>query len=400
MTGTLWSKGEATEAFVLEFTVSAEDLSSDQGILHFDAIASAAHARMLGEVGLLSPSDTRALVEGLKEIVGRIARGEMCLSREIEDCHTAIEIFLTDRCGEAGKRIHLGRSRNDQVLVAMRLFLRDLVITAVQGLVDLAETFVARFSEIGAIEMPGYTHFQRAMPMSVGMWLHAFLEQQLELIAEGDRMLDFLGANPLGAAAGFGTPLPLDRARTAELLGFSRVQRSPIDAQNSRGRYERRTAQWLAEIAGMAEKIASDLILLSTAEFGFFTLPREFTTGSSIMPQKHNPDCLELTRARAAIARAAVYELDALCAKLPSHYHRDFQYTKTPVIRAREAVFPVLKLLPMIINRLQVNRDAIERALDSDLYATYAAFRLVEQGSTFRDAYRTIAAEKIGRAHV
>jgi argininosuccinate lyase len=251
--------------------------------------------------------------------------------------------------------------------------------------------FISREAQVGTVPMPGYTHLQRAMLSSVGMWLGAYAEGTVDLLREGKHLLEALDTNPLGAGAGFGVTLPLDRALTAKLLGFSRVQRNPIDVQNSRGRYELRTLRWLCENAALVEKLAWDLLLFSSDEFGFFALPGELLTGSSIMPQKHNPDVLELLRASSGKIRGAEAELANVIGKLPSSYHRDFQFSKEPLVRAVNHVQEMLEVTRVVVESFKVNEPKLQAALSPEIYATYEAYRQVKKGVAFRDAYRDAA---------
>lgn len=389
----LWDKGEKLNVRVHRFTVG-DDPQVDRALVESDLIASAAHAKMLLSQGLLTKEDCRALLSELSRIAETNRQGKFSISEELEDCHTAIESTLVEKVGEAGRRIHTGRSRNDQVLVAMRVFLREQAVSILGELLSTAEVYFSRAEKIGHQPMPGYTHFQPAMPSSVAMWLQAFGESALEQAREGFGLLELLDSNPLGVASGFGSSLPLDRKGTAKSLGFSRVQRNPIAVQNSRGHYELKSLRWASDIAGMIEKFACDMILYTTREFGFFTLPTEFTTGSSIMPQKHNPDVIELLRGRAAKIRGAENELAWVIAKLPSNYHRDFQYTKEPLIRGLAHLRECLGILHEVVQSFQVNSAALEQAMSVELYATYDVYREVKGGKPFREAYQ-LTAERV-----
>lgn len=387
----LWEKGEGVNALVHRFTVG-NDPQTDLHLVRWDAIGSAAHAKMLAKIGILSTEELAALLPLLKEVIGKAERGEFTIPPELEDCHTAIEAFLTEKAGAAGERIHTGRSRNDQVLLATRLYLRNAVARISDALIDAAESLLERIQREGTQPMPGYTHFQPAMPASIGMWAGAFVESFLDLVREGRNLAQSLNRNPLGAASGFGINLNLDREMTTELLGFDSVQRNPIDIQNSRGRYELRALRWMSDISTSLEKISWDLILYTSREFGFFKLPDAFTTGSSIMPQKHNPDVLELVRATAAKVRAAEVELMLVTSKMPSNYHRDFQYTKEPLIRGVEDVLAMLAVMTEVFGAFTLVPERLDAAMTPDLFATYAVYRDVKKGIPFREAYRSTAA--------
>lgn len=410
----LWDKGGELDATVHRFTVG-DDPYWDLQIVYDDCVASAAHGRTLHRAGLLTDGALRALIEGLGEIVRLHAAGEFRISTELEDCHTAIEAFLTTWCAragskvelrstglgeaageaelrttgvaEAGRKIHTGRSRNDQVATAMRLYMRRTAAAMMRALTEFVDAVLKRIERDGGVEMPGYTHLQPAMPSSVGQWLHAVAEAALEQMRAGFDLLERLDCCPLGTGAGFGVPLPLDREYTARLLGFSRVQRSPIDVQNSRGRMETYFVRVAADIGRFLEKLAWDCVLFSSAEFGLISLPESLTTGSSIMPQKRNPDVAELMRAVAVRLRARVYELEVVSGKLPSSYHRDLQLTKEPVFRAAAECRDLLTVGTRLVESFVLNRERLAAVMRPELYATHAALELVRKGVPFRDAY-------------
>ncbi len=371
----------------MRYTVGSDPVL-DLDLVRWDAIGSAAHAKMLNRIGILNADECGKLVAGLRRVVELSDAGEFEIPYDLEDCHTAIEMFLLEHAGDAALKIHTGRSRNDQVLLTVRLYLRDACVNSLSALHDTANSFLVRAKADFGVMMPGYTHLQTAMPSSIGMWLGAFTDAQVELLDEGLALLEIMDKNPLGAASGFGVPLELDRKYTAELLGFSKVQRNPIETQNSRGRYELRLVRWLTDVSALFEKFSWDLILYSTHEFGFFSLPKELTTGSSIMPQKRNPDVLELTRARASVCRGALTELSSLTDKLPSNYHRDFQLTKAPLFRALREVSDILPMMQLVVGEFTINSDAISRAMTADIFATYDVYRQVRDGRPFREAYR------------
>ena len=330
----LWDKGGKPDPLVHRFTVG-DDPRLDLRLVHFDCLGSAAHARTLERAGLLTADEADRLVAELAQIDALAGEGRFAIPDELEDGHTAIESHLTAALGELGQKIHTGRSRNDQVATAMRLFMRQHALQWADAMPAVIAALAQRIRGDGATPMPGYTHMQPAMPSSVGLWLHAFAEALLEQLRAAGQLLAQIDCCPLGTGAGYGVPLPLDRGYTAALLGFSRVQRNPIDVQNSRGRMETYFVRVAADVAAVLEKLSSDLLLFSTAEFGFFSLPEALTTGSSIMPQKQNPDVLELIRAGAGRLRARQHELEWLVGKLPSGYHRDLQLTKGADDRGR-----------------------------------------------------------------
>jgi argininosuccinate lyase len=388
----LWDKGTPLDARVLEFT-AGEDYALDERLVRHDVAASIAHAQMLCAQGLISAGDFAAIRAGLSALADEHARGLWRIELADEDGQTALERHLTARIGAAGARIHLGRSRNDQVLTALRLYLREVAAELAAG----AEGCAAGLEALGAREahtaLPGYTHMQQAMPSSVPLWARGFAAE-LRDDAEGLRQVQRrLGKSPLGSAAGYGAPgLPLDREATRAALGFAAVHEPVTAVQLSRGKAE---AQLLFEIALLMQdlsRFAADVLLFATAEFGFLTLPDAFTTGSSIMPQKRNPDVFELIRGRSATAQAALAEALGVCAKLPSGYQRDLQLLKAPLFRAIDLGLATLAILPPAIAGLQFRPQAIR--MDAAIHAAEDANRLVvAEGIPFREAYQRVAAK-------
>ncbi len=319
----LWAKGLPLDEVIHRFTVG-EDPVTDLKLVPFDSMGSAAHAQMLASVGLLDIADAKALVAELNNIRTLAKSRAFNITAEQEDCHTAIEAHLTTKLGEAGRRIHLGRSRNDQVVLALRLFYREALLDAGDGIAALAQAFLDFAAANQHVQMPGYTHLRRAMPSTFGLWGAAFAEGLLEELEALQSLQARLDKCPLGSAAGFGVPLPLNRAFTSELLGFSAVQRSVVDVQNSRGRHELAILHWLNSVAFVVEKALWDLALYTTEEFGFLSLPDAFTTGSSIMPQKRNPDVVELLRGRMGELRGLANQVEqiavGLALELPSGF--------------------------------------------------------------------------------
>lgn len=390
--GRLWDKGADLDALVHRFTVGGDPLLDVQ-LVHWDCLGSAAHARTLARAGFLTEEELAALLDGLRKIDALAAAGQFAITPELEDGHTAIEAWLTQHCGEAGRKIHAGRSRNDQVATAMRLWMRRRALEWVALLGGWCDALLARIERDGGLPMPGFTHGQPAMPSSVGQWLHAFVEAGLEQMAACFDLLARLDSCPLGTGAGFGVPLPLDREYAARLLGFSRAQRSAIDVQNSRGRLERYFVRVAADVAAMLEKFACDLLWLSGPGLGFFELPESLTTGSSLMPQKRNPDVLELLRARAGVVHGRLAELEWVAGKLPSSYHRDLQLTKGPTLRAASDVEELLAVGTRVVELFVCRSDRLATAMSDELYATAEALRRVQAGVPFRQAYQDVAAE-------
>ena len=393
----LWDKGAPLDQQVLAFT-AGEDHALDERLVPYDIRASVAHAQMLREQKLLAVADCEALVHALQQIGEEHARGEWRIELADEDGQTAIEQRLTARLGEVGGRIHLGRSRNDQVLTALRLYLRDAVQLLEAGARRVADALDKLAAQQGTIALPGYTHMQQAMPSSVALWAGGFASE-IRDDAEGIRaVLRRVQKNPLGSAAGYGTPgLPLDRAATTRALQFDSTHEPVTAVQLSRGKAE---AQLLFECTLLMQdlgRLSADLLLFYTQEFAFVALPDGFTTGSSIMPQKRNPDVFELVRGRSASALACLTEALALTMKLPSGYQRDLQLLKAPLFRGIDLTGLSLDIMAAGISALQFRPERIR--LDPTVNTAEEAYALVmKEGIPFREAYRRIAAKLTGKA--
>jgi len=387
----LWDKGAPLDERVLRYT-AGEDHALDDRLVPYDVRASIAHAEMLNAQGLLPLTDLDAIRDGLNELAGEHARGLWHVELADEDGQTALERRLTERIGTAGARVHLGRSRNDQVLTAIRLYLRGAIEDLESGALEVAAALDELGVREGGTALPGYTHMQQAMPSSVPLWAGGFAA---EIRDDARGLIDVArrsARSPLGSAAGYGTPgLPIDREATRASLGFAEVQEPVTAVQLSRGKAE---AQLLFEITLLMQdlgRLAADVLLFATHEFGFLTLPDAFTTGSSIMPQKRNPDVFELIRGRSATALGCLTEALAVCAKLPSGYNRDLQLLKFPLFRGIDLALETLAILPPAIAALRFHPEAIR--LDPAINAAEEANRLaVREGIPFREAYRRVAA--------
>ncbi len=387
----LWDKGQPLDDRVLAYT-AGEDHALDDRLVAYDVRASIAHAEMLNQQGLLAAADLDAIRPALLAIGAEHARGEWQVELADEDGQTALEKRLTARIGEAGGRVHLGRSRNDQVLTAVRLYLRDVVDTLSAQTISVAEALDALAAREGGVTLPGYTHMQQAMPSSVALWAGGFAAE-LRDDATGLRSVQRrLGRSPLGSAAGYGTPgLPLDREATRVKLEFDSVQEPVTAVQLSRGKAE---SQLLFEIALLMQdlgRISADVLLFYTQEFAFVELPEAFTTGSSIMPQKRNPDVFELVRGRTATAHGCLIEALGIFAKLPSGYQRDLQLLKLPLFRGIDLAIATTDIMSAGIAALHFNPVGIE--LDPAIHAAEEANALVvKEGIPFREAYRRVGA--------
>jgi argininosuccinate lyase len=388
----LWEKGYRLDEQVEAFTVG-DDYLLDQRLVRYDCLASMAHARTLGRAGILEEKEVEHLLDELERIIQLDQAGDFPILREQEDCHTAIENHLTRELGELGAKIHTGRSRNDQVLAALRLYYKEEVAKCKELMTELAmclEQFAAR---CGEVELPGYTHTRKAMPSSVALWAESFLDSMDDNVRLIDVALDLIDQSPLGTGAGYGVPLDLDREYTAELLEFERVQQNPIYAQNSRGKFEATILHALAQVMLDLNKMATDLIVFSMTEFGYFELPEELCTGSSIMPQKRNPDVLELVRAKYHHVVALEFQVKNTIANLLSGYNRDQQLTKGPTMRGLEVTRASLSVMALVFDGLNVNADRCRAGLTDEVYATARVYELVKEGVPFREAYRRICQE-------
>ena len=387
----LWDKGSSLDARVLGYT-AGDDHVLDNRLVAYDIRASIAHAEMLGEQKLLSPKDVAAICDALTAIGAEHAQGRWHISLDQEDCQTAIENLLTARIGDAGGRLHAGRSRNDQVLAALRLYMRDAAQALNLGAIAVADALQDLGTRHPDQVLPGYTHMQQAMPSSVGLWASGFAAE-LRDDAEGlEHTQRRISKNPLGSAAGFGTPnLSISREATRRRLDFAVTQEPVTAVQLSRGKAE---AQLLFEITLLTQdlgRLAADLMLFYSQEFSYVSLPEAFTTGSSIMPQKRNPDVFELMRGRSAVAQAALNEVLGITQKLTSGYHRDLQLIKAPLFRAIDSCLQTLEILPAALQGVRFRAENIR--LDPSIHAAAAANALVvKEGIPFREAYRRVAA--------
>jgi len=386
----LWDKGLPLDQRVLLYT-AGEDHRLDARLVAYDVKASIAHAEMLRAQKLLSDADCRSICDGLQKLGSDHAAGQWHIELDDEDVHTALESRLTATIGEAGGRLHLGRSRNDQVLTALRLYLVDAAKDIANRVGALCETLDDLGKRQGEVALPGYTHMQQAMPSSVALWSGGFRETFDDDIAGLEAAGRRLGKNPLGSAAGYGTPgLQIDRDATTAALGFSETQTPVTAVQLSRGKAESGLLFELTLLVQDLGRLASDVLLFYTQEFGYVELATEVTTGSSIMPQKRNPDVLELIRAASATTQACLDECLMITAKLPSGYQRDLQRLKPPVFRAIDLSIESVDIMSFIVSGLTFRPDRIR--LTAGLDAALQAYRLVtEEGIPFREAYRRVA---------
>ncbi len=390
MSELLWQKpGVKVDARIQHFLAS-EDVILDREFFLFDIQASLAHAEGLLRVGILGADELAGIRVELDALAEEWRSGAFVLDERYEDCHSAIESRLVERLGDAGRRIHTGRSRNDQILVATRLWLKDRLARLQALCIEAAEVALARAEAEASVPLPGYTHLQRAVVSSLGMWWAAWAEGFIDDAQRARDTLAWVDANPLGSAAGYGVNLPLDRDHTTQALGFGRLQVSATYAQLSRGKFEMAAIEALSSALLDLRRLAWDLSLFTSAEYAFVALPSQYTTGSSIMPNKRNPDVIELMRATYASAAAARTEIEQLLS-LPSGYHRDLQFSKGAIVHAFGRGLGALELLPDLLRNLEWKPDAMRAALDPSMYATDLAVDLAREGLPFREAYRQAA---------
>ncbi len=390
MSDLLWQKPGVTVDAEIQAFLAGDDVLLDREFFLHDIVASKAHAEGLWRIGILSEDELGALSLELDALAADFRSGAFELDARYEDGHSAIEARLTERLGDAGRRIHTGRSRNDQILVATRLWLKEKLARIDALCIEVAGIALARAQAEADVPLPGYTHLQRAVVSSLGMWWAGWAEAYIDNARRARDTHAWIDANPLGTAAGYGVNLPLARDEVTEALGFARLQVSPLYAQLSRGKFEMAAIEALGSATLDLRRLAWDLSLFTAAEFGFVKLPSQYTTGSSIMPNKRNPDVVELMRGSHASVAAARSEIEHLLS-LPSGYHRDLQTSKGALFHAFGKGVPALALLPDLLRNLEWNQQRMQAAIEPSMYATDLAIDLAKQGVPFRDAYKQAA---------
>ncbi len=389
----LWESKDFKDSDLAEkverFTASG-DIAFDQFLIKYDIVGSLAHATMLNKAGVLSKEELAGIKKSLKNAMLMNKEGRFKIEQKDEDVHTKIENYLTDELGETGKKIHTGRSRNDQILVDMRLYAKDNLLDIEEAILNLCKSLLRFSAENKGMPMPGYTHMQKAMPSSVGLWAASYIEALLDDMIMVRCAYKLNNQNPLGSAAGYGVSLNIDRHFTTKLLGFEKIQNNVLYVQNSRGKIEAVLVSALATVMLDLSRLANDIILFSTKEFGFFEIPEELCTGSSIMPKKRNPDILELVRARSNIVFSFFQQLVGTVKDLTSGYNRDLQETKEPVIRSVYITESSLKMCDLVIKNLKVNESMLMRAFTPEIFSVDKAMELVKKGVPFRDAYKEV----------
>lgn len=392
MASKLWEKSVSVDHDVETYTVG-QDREMDMYLARFDVLGSMAHIRMLQSVGLLTAEELSTLTAGLREIYKEIEDGKFVIEDDIEDVHSQVELMLTRRLGDIGKKIHSGRSRNDQVLVDLKLFIRSGIEDVTVAMTSLFNTLLSQSERYKDVIIPGYTHLQVAMPSSFGLWFGAYAESLADDLTVLKASYEVANRNPLGSAAGYGSSFPLNRSMTTELLGFDSMDYNVVYAQMGRGKTERIVAQALGTIAATIGKLAYDACLFNSQNFGFIKLPDEFTTGSSIMPHKKNPDVFELTRAKCNKIQALPYEITLITNNLPSGYFRDLQLIKENFIPSFDSLISIIRMVDSMVSQIKVNRDAARDERYKLMYSVEEVNRLVNSGMPFRDAYKKVGLE-------
>ena len=389
---TLWSKGTQATELVDDFTVG-NDRKLDMRLARYDVLGSKAHIKMLESIGLLAADELEVLTKGLDSILEEIERGEFILEDDVEDIHSQVELLLTRRLGDIGKKIHSGRSRNDQVLVDLKLFLKDEVLNLREEVITLFTTLQTLSEKYKDVLLPGYTHGQVAMPSSFGLWFGAYAE------ALADDMYMLRGAynvtdqNPLGSAAGYGSSFPLDRQMTTDLLGFASLDYNVVASQLSRGKAERAVASAMGTIALTLNKFASDCCMYMGPNYGFIKFPDELTTGSSIMPHKKNPDVWEIMRGNCNRIMSVENEISLMCSNMPHGYHRDFQLLKDVLFPALENMHKCLYMADYMLQHIIIKEGILDAPIYEYLFTVEEVNRRTLEGMPFRDAYRTVGIE-------
>ena len=385
----LWEKNYSINEEIERFTVG-RDREMDMYLAKYDVLGSMAHITMLESIGLLETDELTALLAELRNIYNEVERGEFVIEDDIEDVHSQVELLLTRRLGDMGKKIHSGRSRNDQVLVDLKLFTRHELQVIADEVVSLFDELQAKSEQYKEVLMPGYTHLQIAMPSSFGLWFGAYAESLVDDMAMLLAAWRITNRNPLGSAAGYGSSFPLNRTMTTRLLGFESMDYNVVYAQMGRGKMERNVAFALASIAGTLAKLAFDACLFNSQNFSFVKLPKECTTGSSIMPHKKNPDVFELIRAKSNKLQSLPYQVTMIMNNLPCGYFRDLQIIKEVFLPAFGELKDCLEMTAYIINRMEVNEHILDDKMYDPMFSVEEVNRLAASGMPFRDAYKKV----------
>ena len=385
----IWNTSGVKVSDEISLFLAGEDIELDNSIFIYDIDATIAHIKGLQSISILKKNEFNRLNKSLKELRKKFLEGSFKLTKKYEDCHSAIEFYLTKELGDLGKKVHTGRSRNDQVLVAMRLFAKNNLQDFKKLNQSIAKTFLQMANKYEHIPMPGYTHLQRAMPSSWGLWFSSYAESFIDNIDLINSTIEWIDSNPLGSAAGYGVALPLDRKTTTKELGFKRVQLNSLYTQNSRGKYEMQVINTLKQSMLDVRKFAWDMSLFMSQEFNLLNIDKAYLTGSSIMPNKQNPDVIEILRANYSILAGQASELENIIS-LPSGYHRDLQLTKRSLVSSFDISLKSLSILPKLIKSIKVNKKNSLEYIDNEMKMTDKVYALVNEGTPFRDAYNKI----------
>ena len=388
----LWDKGFSTDKKIDHFTVG-NDRELDLQLAKYDVIASKAHAKMLGKIGLLTDAETEALVSELDNIGTTIEQGTFIIEDSFEDMHSKIEFLLTEKLGDTGKKIHTARSRNDQVLVAMHLYLKEELTQIKSQTKELFYLLLALAEKHKEVLLPGYTHLQIAMPSSFGLWFSAYAESLIDDLYFVDAALKVADQNPLGSAAGYGSSFPIDRSFTTQEMGFETLKYNVVAAQMGRGKVEKAAAFGMSSLAATLSKMAMDICLYMSQNFDFVSFPDELTTGSSIMPHKKNPDVFELVRGKCNKLQSIPNQLTLIINNLPSGYHRDLQLVKEVIVPALQDMKACLEILTFSLKEIRVNTTILEDPKYDYLFSVDTLNELVLSGMPFRDAYKKMGQE-------
>ena len=385
----LWNNKTSNISEEITSFLAGEDIDLDKFIFIYDVDASLAHVKALQSIGIIKKNELTKLSKALKVLRTKFINGSFKLTNKYEDCHSAIEFYLTKELGDLGKKVHTGRSRNDQVMVAMRLFAKKNLIEFKIKNKLIAETFLNLAKKHKDLPMPGYTHLQRAMPSSWGLWFSSYAESFIDNVDLINNTIDWVDSNPLGSAAGYGVAIPLNRDLVTKELGFSRTQLNSLYVQNSRGKYEMQILNTLKQSMLDIRKFSWDMSLFLSQEFDLLSIDSKYSTGSSIMPNKHNPDVIEILRANYSILAGFSSELENLLS-LPSGYHRDLQLTKRSLINGFHTSLKSLDIIPALLKTIKINKTNSNKYIDNEMKMTDKVYSLVSDGVPFRDAYSLV----------
>lgn len=386
----LWQKKNYSLNHLVEEFETGSDLLLDQHLVPYDVYGTMAHAYMLCSIDILTKKELEQIYTVCLDILEKNEIGKFTMEMGDEDVHTKIENAITKKYKQAGLKVHTGRSRNDQVLTALRMYSKDNLLNIWKKTITLLRAFIEFAEKYEMVPMPGYTHMQKAMPSSVGMWAGAYAESIADFIPFLKETYALVNQSPLGAGAGYGVPLPINREETASILGFEKVQNNSLYTQNSRGKIESTVIFTLLQIVSDISRFAQDIMLFTTSEYNFFTVDAALTTGSSIMPQKRNVDIAELLRSKVHIYEGYLHQIFSITATLPSGYNRDVQDAKKPYIEAIEQMPLILDVATLMVKSLKPNKEVLQKSLTPDLFAAGAAYQMVQKGIPFREAYRDV----------